>query len=302
LNTILHYLFLVRFRKLVSKGDTIAIVLIMLLYFAVAFLIYKNYDSLRNYIFFLFLDVLIYHVQRTDIDLLRLKKNYKTILFIEYLIYSFPFYLILFFKNEFVFITGILLFTVLLINIPKLNLKIIPYPFDSFNIFWHVTFRKYKLIYSIPILVGLIYIGIKYNNDNLTFLAFFALSLISCIPSFERERFEEIKLNSFLSEKYLLYQFKNSIINTFYIAIPIIVAICAFFQWEKLLFVPIIFIPPLLNIVLKYIYFNNNYLHQIAFTFFIASSVLLYGIPLLATPFMYKKAIKKLNIIKYGNY
>jgi len=298
LKTILHYLFLVRFRKLVSKDDNLAICLIILFHFAVVFLFYKNYNSLNKYIFIPFLEIVIYHIQRSDIELLRLKKNYKTILFIEYLICFFPFYLVLIFKKELAFIMGILLFQIFLINLPKINLKVISYPFHTFNIFWHVTFRKFKLIYTIPLSIALTFISIKYNNENLIFFVFLILIVISSVSSFEQERVEEIKRNPFDSERYLLYQFKNSLINTFYIICPVIIIVCCFLQWDKLLFVPIIFIVPLINIVLKYNYFSNDYLHQIVFTAFITLTILLYGLPLLLIPFLYRKAIKNINKLK----
>ncbi|MEO8255198.1 MAG: hypothetical protein ABI554_12525 [Flavobacterium sp.] len=295
---ILHYLFLVRFRKLVSKDDHLAVFLIVLLYFATAFLVYKNYESFRNYMPLFFVDIIAYHLQRRDIEILKLKKNYKTILLTEYIIYSLPFYLVLAAKKEFIVIPGILLFKILLINAPRLNLKIVRYPFDLFNIHWHIVFRTYKLIYVFPFLLALIYVAVIYKNENLILLVFFVLSFIACIPSFERETREEISINPFSAGKYLFYQLKSTFINTTYLLIPVFIMLCFFQQWEKLLFALIIFIPPLVNVFFKYIYFDNNFLHQITFAFFIASNIFLFGIPILVVPFIYKKAIEKLNIIK----
>jgi hypothetical protein len=298
LRTILHYLFLVRFRKLVSKDDNLAVFLIIAVHFVSAFLIYKNFEKFRSYVPLLFLEIVVYHLQRLDVELLKMKKNYKLILFIEYLIYSSPFYLVLLLKNEFIFIAAIILFKILLINAPKFNLKIIKYPFDTFNIYWHISFRKYKLIYILTILIAIVFMAVSNNNQNLLYAVFLGLSLIVCVPSFERETIEEIKQNPFSAEKYLSFQFKNSIINTAYLMFPVALILCFLLQWEKLLFLIFIFIVPLLNLLLKYIYFNNNYLQQIFFTLFIASSIFLFGVPLLATPFIYKKAIKTLNELK----
>ena len=298
MRTILHYLFLVRFRKLVSKDDNLAVFIIVLLYFGSAFLIYRNFEKFRNYVPFLFLEILVYHVQRLDLELLKMKKNYKLILFIEYLIYSSPFYLVLLLKNEFIFIAAIILFKILLINAPKFNLKILKYPFDTFNIYWHISFRKYKLIYILPILIAIIFMAVSNNKQNLLYAVFLGLSVITCVPSFERETTEEIKQNPFSAEKYLSCQFKNSIINTAYLVLPFALTLCFLLQWEKLIFLIFIFIVPLLNLLFKYIYFNNNYLQQIFFTLFIASSIFLFGVPLLATPFIYKKSIQNLNELK----
>lgn len=291
-------MFLVRFRKLVSKDDHLAVSLIVLVYLAIGCLVYKNYEIFRNYIPLFFVDVIAYHLQRSDVEILKLKKNYKTILFTEYIIYSLPFYLVLLAKKEFVLIAGILLFKILLINAPRLHLKIIRYPFSLFNIHWHISFRRYKLIYVFPFLIALIYVAVSHKNENLILGLFFILSFIACIPSFEREKKEEISINPFHARKYLFYQLKNTFINTSYLVIPVVIMLCFFQQWEKLLFVLLVFIPPLVNVLFKYIYFDNSFLHQITFAFFIASNIFLFGIPFLVIPFMYKKAIEKLNIIK----
>ncbi|MFC4475766.1 hypothetical protein [Flavobacterium chungangensis] len=300
MTTILEYLFIVRFRKLISKGDRIALLLIVLLYFAIAFLVFRNYQHFQNYILLFFLDTVGYHLQRSDIEILKLKKNYKAILFLEYLIYSLPFYLVLLFKEEFLLITGVLIFNVVLINLPKSNFKTIRYPFNLFNVYWHINFRKYKLIYLFPLLAILIYVAAEYQNHNLIYFVLLVLGIIACSPSFEREQAEEIKRNPYTAEKYLKCQLKNTVINTFYITIPIAVMLCCFQQWEKLLWVGFVFIPPLLNVILKYLYFRNDLMHQIVFVLFIVSSVLSFGASLIAMPFMYKKAIKNLKAIKYA--
>lgn len=298
--TILKYLFIVRFRKLISKGDSIALLLILVLYLAVAFLVFRNYEHFKNYILLFFLDPVGYHLNRLDIGILKLRKNYKVILFLEYLIYSLPFHLVLLFKGEFFLISCVLIFNVFLINLPKSNFKTIRYPFNLFNVYWHINFRKYKLLYLFPFLTILIYIAVSYKNHNLIYFVLLILAAIACNPCFEREQIEEIKRNPFSAEKYLRYQLKNTVINTFYIAIPIAILLCVFQQWEEIIFVGIVFIPPLTNVVLKYIFFRNNLIHQIVFVLFISSSIILFGAPLIALPFMYKKAIKNLNTIKYA--
>ncbi|MXO03333.1 hypothetical protein [Flavobacterium sp. HBTb2-11-1] len=296
--TILHYLFLIRFRKLVAKDDSLAVFILILSYIGGAFLIYVNFESFKNYIPFLFLEVVIYHLQRSDLELLKMKRNYKVILFIEYAIYSFPFYLVLLLKKEFVFIVIIILFKIVLINLPTISLKIIKYPFNTFNIYWHISFRKYKLIYILPILIVVTFMAVNSNNENLLYAVFLVLSLIACIPSFEREKKEEIKYNPFSAKKYLRFQFKNSIANTFCLVFPIAISLCFLLQWEKMVFLILVFIAPLFNLLLKYIYFNNSLLQQIFFVIFIITSILFFGVPFLATPFMYKIAIKNLNEFK----
>ena len=295
---ILQYLFIIRFRKLVSKDDNVAIFLIILLYLTAAFIVFKNYEYFRNYILLFFFDIVGYHLQRSDVEILKLKKNYKVILFLEYLIYSLPFHLVLLFKKEFLFIAVIFIFNILLINTPKSNRKTIRYPFHLFNVHWHISFRQYKLIYTFPFLAILIYVASEYKNENLIYFVLLILALIGCLPSFEREKTEEIKRNPFNAEKYLWFQLKNTIINTFYMAIPIFIVLCFFQPWEQLLLFGIVFIPPVLNVILKYRCFHNNLIHQIVFALFVPSIFFLFGAPLLATPFLYKKAIKNLKAIK----
>nr|WP_294781962.1 hypothetical protein [uncultured Flavobacterium sp.] len=299
--TILKYLFLVRFRKLVSKDDYIAISLIVAVYLVAAFLVFRNYNYFHNYILLFFLDVVGYHLQRSDIEILKLKKNYKVIFFVEYLIYSLPFHLVLLFKKEFLFIAVVLGFNILLINLPKSKFKTIPYPFHLFNVYWHICFRQYKLIFVFPFLAILMYVSAVYKNENLIYFVLIVLASIGCVPSFEREKIEEIKRNPFTAEKYLLFQLKNTIINTFYIVIPVFILLCCFQEWQKLALLFVVFIPPVLNVIIKYVYFYNNLVHQIVFAFFVSSIFFLFGAPLLATPFMYKKAIKNLKAIKYAD-
>lgn len=295
---IIHYLFIVRFRKLVSKGDNLAIFLILLFYLSIAFFVFKNYDLFKNYLLLFFVEIFFYHLGRTDIELLKLRKDYKIILLLEYVLYSLPFYLVLILKQDFLVLISILTAKIILINSKKLNFKTISYPFDIFNVFWHTSFRKYKILYFFPLAFLLIWVSISYDNENILYLILLLLLIICCIPSFEKERIAEIKKNPFDSKKYLLYQFKNSIINTFYITIPFLIIFISLLQWEKALIILILFIFPVTNILLKYIYFNNTFLHQIIFVFFITCTILLYGLPLLSLPFLYRKAIKNLNSIK----
>lgn len=298
MNKIVFYLFLIRFRKILSKDDYLAMFFILVVYVLIAILVYYNYQYFKNYIFLLFLDIALYHVNRTDVEFLKLDKNYKLILFLEYVIYSLPFYIALLLKKQFVIVLSFLLCKMILLLLPKINFKIILYPFQIFNAYWHISFRKYRFVYIFPLIIGLIYLSIEYNNENIIFFSFIVLTLISCTPSFERERLDEIKRNPFDSEKYLLKQIGNSIINTFYLVIPVVLVLIFLSKWEMLFSLSIIFIVPLINLLLKYVYFHNSFLQQIVFVFFIGLSFALYAVPLLSIPFLYKKAIKNLKMIK----
>lgn len=297
---ILCFLFLIRFRRLVSKDDFFSIISLVLLYASSAIVFYINYNELYYYIYLFFIDISVQHIN--DIELLKLRINYKSILFIEYVIYLLPFIIVFLIKMEYLLFLGFLIFIVILINTPKINFKTFQYPFQLFNPFWQISFRKYKLALFLPIVLILINKAIQYNNENIIYFTFIVLALISCIPSFERERPEEIKLNPFNSKKYLFYQFKNSLINTAFLIIPIAIFLCFLLKWNMLLFLFGIFVITLINILLKYVFYTNTILHQIAFIFFVGLSITLFGVPLLITPFLYKKSIENLNTIKYANH
>ncbi|WP_445710299.1 hypothetical protein [Flavobacterium sp.] len=150
--------------------------------------------------------------------------------------------------------------------------------------------------------MALVYVAVKHNNENIIYFTFIVLSVISCVPSFERERLEEIKLTPFDSKKYLFYQFKNSLINTIYLMMPVFVILYFISKWSMMFVLLGVLIITLINILLKYIFYSNLFLHQIIFLFFISLSVSLFGVPLLLTPLLYKKAIETLNTIKYANH
>lgn len=299
---ILFFLFIIRFRKIVSKDDYLAIFILCFLYVSIAIIAFLNFAEFYNYLFILLIDILIHYINRNDIELLKLRNNYKIILFFEYLIYLSPFHIVFLLNKEYILFLGFIIFKIILINTPKINLKTIPYPFQLFNPFWHIGFRKYKLVLFLPVILILIYIAIKYDNENIIYFTFIILALISCVPSFERERLEEIKLTPFDSKKYLFYQFKNSLINTTYLIIPIAIILCFLLKWNMLIFLFGIFIITLINILLKYVFFSNPFLHQIVFIFFVGLTVSLFGVPLLITPILYKKSIENLNSIKYANH
>ncbi len=299
---ILQYFILIRFRKLIPKDDFFGIFLLVMFHISVSVLLYYNFEYFKSYIFLFFIEPVFIHFNRDDFELLKIKKNYKTLIFIEYLIYCLPFYIVLLLKNKFLLTASILIFFTIFIAIPKVNFKTIKYPFQLFNPFWHICFRKYKLILALPFVTGLIVISKFYNNENLIYFSFFILSLICCSPSFERESLDEIKINPFDAKKYLFCQFKNSIINTSYLLIPVIITLAITLKFSMILISLIILIIPLINIILKYVYFYNSFMHQISFIFFSILSFTLYGLPLLLMPILNKKAINNINSIKYANH
>ena len=295
---ILKYLLIIRLRKWVSKDDYLAYFLLLLIHFLGALLIYFYFVQYKNYIFLCFFDIIVFNTNRNDSSFLELSKKYKVILFFEYILYLLPYLIVLFLKQEWLFIAIFLLFNLVLINLPKMKFKIISYPFELFNVFWHISFRKHKLLFVYPIILALCYIYYLHKNENVLLFGFLLLTLVSCIVSFEREKVEEIIINPFNSEKYLSFQLKNTLINTFYVFFPAVL-VFPILNWEMLVYILPIFVISITATLLKYIYFNNIMLQQLVFVLLVVLSITLFGLPMLLIPYLYKKAISNLNSIKY---
>lgn len=295
---ILKYLLLIRLRKWVSKDDYLAYFLLLLLHSLGALFFYFYFEEYKNYIFLCFFDVLVFNANRGDSSFLKLSKNYKAILFFEYILYLLPYIIVLFLKLEWLYVVVFFLLNIILINLPKLSFKIISYPFDLFNVFWHISFRKHKLLFVYPIIFALCYIYYLHKNANVLFFGLLLLTLVSINATFEREKTEEIIINPFNSEKYLFFQLKNTLINTFYVFFPAML-VFSILNWEMLVYIFPVFVISITATLLKYIYFNNIVLQQLVFVILVVLSITLFGLPMLLIPYLYKKAISNLNSIKY---
>ncbi|WP_140503676.1 hypothetical protein [Flavobacterium pectinovorum] len=122
-------------------------------------------------------------------------------------------------------------------------------------------------------------------------------SIFTVLPSFQRETIESIKVSAYYGKDYLHKQFKTATINSLIICVLIIVTLSLFQKWKLLCFTPLIFVIPLINIIFKYSYFNNKFLHQLMFAVFVSTLPL--GIPLIAIPFLYLKSIKTIKVIQH---
>ncbi|MFH6992694.1 hypothetical protein [Flavobacterium sp. FlaQc-48] len=289
----LKYLILIRFRKILPKDDYLAIVLLLLFYVVVCYFLNKIFLK-YTYLFVLStLELVFYHQNREDLDLLKVSKNYKFLLIMEYLIYSFPFLLIYIVNNRFDIFLIHLSILALLILIFKKDYKTFKYPFKLFDPFWHICFRKNKFVLFIPLVVILNILGNKYNNENLNISTLLIVAIIGCVPSFKREELIHLKATYFDSKKYLLKQIQVVLINTFMISSVLVVCFIVFKQWDLLLFIPLVFLFPVISILFKYSFFVNPLLQQIFFVFFVGTVQI--GLPFLILPFLYYKSIRTIN-------
>lgn len=286
---IIKILFLIRLRRLIAKDDFLAMFLIITAFLLIPFFLNGIFDKVKNYIFLIVLEVLIYHRNRKDLELLKLNKKHKIILFAEYLIYTMPYVILFFINKEYLFGFTFVFLLLLLVNLPKITTSKIKYPFGLFDPFWHISFRKNKLILVIPIIAFLFIMGEKSGNENLKIASFILTGVIATFPSFSRESIEHIKSSFYLSKNYLKQQIIANLKNTLLISLPVLLCIIFFSNWNLLLFVPFLFVLPALNILFKYSFFGNTFMHQIAFAASIGT--IYFGTPFIIAPFLYKKSL-----------
>jgi len=294
---IIQTLILIRLRKFLPPGDKLALILFFCGYILCFVCINEKFEVLRNYSLVFSLDIFFYHINRKDIELIKLSRKWKLVLLGEYFVYSFP-YLVLFLLNsEYLLAVLFFILTTASISIPQVNGKTIKYPFRLFDPFWHICWRKNKLLLFFPLIIFLVVIGDLYNNENLIIASFFVASIFTALPSFQREVYESIKMSTYIGKHYLQKQFKTAIFNSLIITIPLIVTLFLFQKWQLLFFTPLIFAFPLVNILFKYSFFSNQFLHQVMFVVFLSTLPL--GIPIIAIPFLYLKSIKTIKAIQY---
>ncbi|EHO06258.1 hypothetical protein HMPREF9714_03034 [Myroides odoratimimus CCUG 12901] len=293
--TLLKYLLDIRFRKYVSKGDYIAMTLICGLYIGTAVLAYFNYAIVKGIFYFVFLDAILYHMSRTDIELLKVYKHYRIVLWFEYLLYSFPFLVVLIANQEYIGLGSVVVLYYLLSFIPKKQSTVVKYPFSLVDPFWRISFRKFKLLWILPIVILFSVMGVNHSNENLVIGSFILAGILTMIPTFERERETEIMTSVLSGGEYLEQQVKVQMFNSLLVIIPVLLLVLVLsFDWNYVFWGVLVLVLPMCNTVLKYRFYKSELKHQL----FIASCFIGIGLPLLAMPFLYKRAIRQLNQIK----
>ncbi|KFF17979.1 hypothetical protein B0A62_18740 [Flavobacterium hydatis] len=139
--------------------------------------------------------------------------------------------------------------------------------------------------------------GNMHHNDNLNLASLFIVAFIGCLPSFKRENVIHIKMSFFDSRKYLLKQIQVGLYNTLMLSTVLILCLLIFKKWDLLLFVPLIFLLPIISILFKYSFFSNELLQQLFLALFIINIQI--GLPFLILPYLYYKSIKTINNLKY---
>lgn len=253
------YLVNIRFRKYVSKGDYIAMTLICGLYIGTAVLAYFNYAIVKGLFYFVFLDVILYHLSRTDIELLKVYKHYRIVLWFEYLLYSFPFLVVLIVNQEYVGMGSVVVLYYLLSFIPKKQSTVVKYPFSLVDPFWRISFRKFKLLWILPIVILFSVMGVNHSNENLVIGSFILAGILTMIPTFERERETEIMTSVLSGREYMEEQVKGQMFNSLLVIMPVLLLVLVLsFDWNYVFWGVLVLVLPMCNTVLKYRFYKSE--------------------------------------------
>ena len=288
------YLSYIYYRRLFAKGDLLTIVVLITTMVGALYVLYLHYAS-WSWILALFpLATLSYHNSREDLSLLRTHPHYRRVLLGEYFIENLPFILLLISKGDYLWAA---LYFLGLCLIPWLTQRqlTIPYHFSLSEPLWHTAFRKYKLLFSLPLLIGLVVIAGIYDNPNLALFAFGAMGLVCCIPYFEREHPSYITIAAQRGKDYLHSQLIAGIQNTALVFSPIGLTYFICFGIDKIAVLFLCLGVAIVGVLTKYAFFN----HPLPQSFAIMAIFLgvFYILPLLLLPYFYFLAIQ--NIQKY---
>ena len=225
------YLTYIYYRKLFPKGDILTIGLLLGVLCYALYALYLHYESWQYALWSLPLGGFMYHNNRKDLPLLKVHSHYRAIIITEYVIENLPFLVLILLKKDFITAVAISLSFVLIGCLPQKNFTL-KYPFSLADPFWHIAFRKYKLILGLPIAIALIIIGAVYQNPNLALFALALVALIGCIPYFEREFKAHMNVSAYRGKDYLLHQLKAGILNISFLFAPVFITYIICFHWQ----------------------------------------------------------------------
>ena len=288
------YLSYIYYRRLFAKGDLLTIVVLITAMVGALYVLYLHYTS-WSWILALFpLATLSYHNSREDLSLLRTHPHYRSVLLGEYFIENLPFILLLISKGDYLWAALYLLGLCLIPWLTQRQLTI-PYPFSLSDPLWYTAFRKYKLLFSLPLLIGLVVIAGIYDNPNLALFAFGATGLVCCIPYFEREHPSYITIAAQRGKDYLYSQLIAGIQNTALVFSPIGLTYFICFGTDKIAVLFLCLGVAIVGVLTKYAFFNQPLPQSFAIMAIFLG--VFYIFPLLLLPYFYFLAIQ--NIQKY---
>ena len=293
------YLTYIYYRKLFPKGDILTIGLLLGVLCYALYALYLHYESWQYALWSLPLGSFMYHNNRKDLSLLKVHSHYRAIIITEYVIENLPFLILMLLKKDFITAVAISLSFVLIGYLPKKNFTL-KYPFSLADPFWHIAFRKYKLILGLPLVIALIIIGAVYQNPNLALFALALTAFIGCIPFFEREFKAHINVSAYRGKDYLLQQLKAGILNISFLFAPVFITYIICFHWQHTEVLPLYISVPTLGVLTKYAFWNNS-LWQ-TFAFLAVSIGAIYIIPVIAIPYFCHLALQTIKRQQYAQH
>lgn len=292
---IAFYLVYIQWRKFFVRGDYFSFGILLVALFLSLYAIYQHYTDYYLLLFLFPTSTLFQHFGRSDFSLLKGRDNFRAIIFLEYLISNLPVLLLFSYKEDFLYAIFCLIFLAILIFLPQKSPKI-KYPFVLFDPFWHVSFRKYKLILFVILALLFVFIGKVYENFNLSLFGILLIAFIGIFPYFEREFKIHINTSAYSSKLYLHKQILTGYINFLLILAPTVIFFLVSYKFEISWWIlPICFLP-LLGVLSRYAYFESILSQTIICIFSIAT--LQYGLVFFVLPFLYFRALSQLKIRK----
>lgn len=286
------FLSYIHWRKFFRKGDffTIGVLLFVFVFCLVG--IYQTYEKNNYFLFAFLLSPVAHHFSRNDFALLEHFRHWRKIIFLEYFINILPVLLIFCIKQDILYAILCLFGVILLVFLPRKSIKI-PYPFDVFDPFWVISFRKYKLALLYPTFVFLLIMGKRYENENLALFTFVLTAILGAIPYFEREFLAHLLVCKFKGRKYLERQFLCGVKNFSVLFLPLFALSWLLFSWKVAFLGLFSYLFLALALVSKYAFFQNPLRQSFVFVLMIAGYS--FGLPLLCLPFLYYRAVKMLE-------
>ena len=288
------YLSYIYYRRLFAKGDLLTIAVLITAMAGALYVLYLHYVSWSWLLILFPLATLSYHNSREDLPLLRTHPLYRRVLLGEYFIENLPFILLLIGKEDYLWAALYFLGLSLIPSLAQRQLTI-PYPFSLSDPLWHTTFRKYKLLFSLPFLIGLVVIAGVYNNPNLALFAFGAMGIVCCMPYFEREHPSYITIAAQRGKDYLHSQLIAGIKNTALVFSPLGLTYLICFGIDEIAVLFLCLGVAIVGVLTKYAFFNQPLPQSFAIMAIFLG--VFYIFPLLLLPYFYFLAIQ--NIQKY---
>lgn len=291
---IVYFLLKIQLRKFFGTVDFF-VCLIVLFFFVLSNLILLKYVTEYSYYFLLYsLWIFNYHFQRKDLELLKLRKKHKTLLYTEYSIYNLICTIPLLISLQWIPLLMSQLLILVYLYLPNCKTRLFEYPFNLFDPFWVISFRKNKLFLSLIPVLFFIFTGHQYNNENLMLFGLLILAIVLSIPSFQRESIYFIKVSN--QKDYFFYQIKINICNSLFLLIPVVVFVIILKEYEMLIFLLVIPLITLLSVSLKYTFFSRPFQQQFLFIFILGGFQ--YFLPFIAIPILMYYGDRNLKTIK----